>query len=323
MTPCSKQTTKGVLYDVFQVNWKSLGMIAGVSLSLIAAGCGQENIDDTADSGEDQTETISISEKVDYTITGIEPGAGITQATDNALEEYENLAGWEQINSSTVAMLSELDDAIQNEEPIIVTGWSPHFKFAKYDLKYLEDPRGVYRDVEYISTIVRKGLKEDMPEAYTILDRFHWEPADMEEVMLAAQEMEFEDAARQWVDENQDKVDEWTEGVEPVDGTSIELVLTPWDTERSSAHVAKIVLEQMGYEVKLTPVDPSIMFQAIAKGDGDASLAPWMPATHAAFYEKYEGEFEDLGENLRGARIGLVVPSYMNIDSIEDLEPAE
>lgn len=79
----------------------------------------------------------------------------------------------------------------------------------------------------------------------------------------------------------------------------------------------------MGYEVKLTPVDPSIMFQVIAKGDGDASLAPWMPATHAAFYEKYEGEFEDLGENLRGARIGLVVPSYMNIDSIEDLEPAE
>ncbi|SET18744.1 glycine betaine/proline transport system substrate-binding protein [Salinibacillus kushneri] len=308
---------------MFTFKWKRIGLIAGLSLSLIAAGCGQDNTDDTTNDAESGGDGTNVGEEVDYTITGIEPGAGITEATDNALKEYENLAGWEQQNSSTTAMLTALADAIENEEPIVIAGWSPHFKFAKYDLKYLEDPKGVYGDVEYISTIVRKGLKEEKPEAYKILDRFHWETEDMESVMLAAQDMEFEKAAQQWVDENQEKVAEWTKGVEPVDGTSIELVLTPWDTERSSAHVAKIVLEEQGFEVKLTPVDPSIMFQAIAEGDGDASLAPWLPATHGAFYEKFEGEFEDLGENLKGAKIGLVVPTYMDIDSIEDLKPAE
>ncbi|MDC3415307.1 glycine betaine ABC transporter substrate-binding protein [Aquibacillus salsiterrae] len=301
-------------------NWKKVGFLIVLSLSLIVVGCGQESKENAEGGGEDK---LNIGEEIDYTITGIEPGAGIAQATDNALTEYDNLAGWEHEKSSTAGMLTSLENAIENEEPIVVTGWSPHYMFAKWDLKYLEDPEGVFGGVEHIATIVRKGLKEDMPEAYTILDRFKWEPEDMESVMLAAQEMEFEDAAKQWVEENQETVSKWTEGVEPVDATPIELVLTPWDTERSSANVAKVVLEQQGYEVKLTPVDPSIMFQAIATGDGDASLAPWMPQTHASFYEEYEGEFEDLGENLVGAKIGLVVPSYMEIDSIEDLEPAE
>lgn len=305
---------------MFKTKWRKIGLMAGLSLSLITAGCG-EDTSSNVDSG--KGDSSSISSQIDYTITGIEPGAGITQATDNALAEYENLAGWEQENASTAAMLTELGNAIDKKEPIVVAGWSPHYMFAKWDLKYLEDPKGAYGDVEHISTIVRKGLKEDMPEAYTILDRFHWDPADMEAVMLAAQEMDFEEAAKQWVDENQDKVAKWVEGVKPVDGTSIELVLTPWDTERSSANVAKVVLEQQGYKVKLTPVDPSIMFEAIASGNGDASLAPWLPATHQAFYEKHEGKFEDLGENLTGAKIGLVVPTYMEIDSIEDLEPAE
>ncbi|MFC3039391.1 glycine betaine ABC transporter substrate-binding protein [Virgibacillus xinjiangensis] len=313
---------------MFGFSWKRLGIVAGLSLSLVAAGCGQDDTEETTDNadnnGDNQTEnTANIGEAIEYTITGIEPGAGITQATDDALAEYENLAGWEQENSSTAAMLTELGDAIDNEEPIVIAGWSPHYKFAKWDLKYLEDPKEVYGGVEELTTLARKGLQEDMPEAYTILDRFKWEPEDMESVMLAAQDMDFEQAAQQWVDENQETVAEWTDGVESVDGQAIELVLTPWDTERASTNVVKLVLEEKGYDVTMTPVDPSVTFQAVATGDGDATVAAWLPQTHGAFYEEHEGDFDDLGANLVGAKIGLVVPSYMEIDSIEDLEPAE
>lgn len=317
------------LVNMLTLNWKKFGIVTGLSLSLFAAGCSQNDTEDTtsgSDSGSsdgEAAETTNVGEAVDYAITGIEPGAGITEKTDLALEEYENLSGWEQETSSTAAMLTALGDAIENEEPIVVTGWSPHFMFAQYDLKYLEDPKGVYGETEYIGTIARQGLEEDMPEAYTILDNFHWDPADMEKVMLDAQESDLETAAQDWVDNNGDVVSEWTDGVDSVDGDSIELVLTPWDTERASANVAKVVLEQQGYDVTLTPVDPSVMFEAIATGDGDASLAPWLPVTHSSFYEKYEGQFVDLGENLSGAKIGLVVPTYMDIDSIEDLEAAE
>ena len=299
-----------------------MGILAGLSLSLIAAGCGQDDSASNGNNGGNET-TTNISEELDYTITGIEPGAGITGQAINTLEEYENLEGWKLEESSTAGMMGSLDAAIKNEEPIIVTGWNPHWKFSAYDLKYLEDPKGTFGGSENINTIVRKGLEEDMPNAYKILDRFYWEPQDMEAVMFDAQEVSFEEAANNWIQENQDKVAQWTEGVEKVDGKEIELVSTPWDSERASSEVMKAVLEQQGFKVKVTPVDPAIMFEAIANGEGDATLAPWLPSTHASFYEKHKENVVDLGENLTGTQNGLVVPEYMDIDSIEDLQPKE
>lgn len=306
---------------MIKLKWKKIGIIAGLSLSLIAAGCGQDEKASTTNSGGDAA--INYGEELEYTITGIEPGAGITGQTQSVLEEYENLEGWELLESSTVGMLGSLDEAIKNEEPIIITGWTPHWKFSKYDLKFLDDPKGVYGGEEDINTIVRKGLEEEMPNAYKILDQFNWEPADMEAVMFAAQEVSFEEAVSQWIEENQAKVDEWVEGTEKVDGTKIELVSTPWDTERASSEVVKTVLEQQGFKVTVTPVDPVIMFQAIATGEGDASVAPWLPTTHGSFFEKYQEDIVDLGPNLTGTLCGLVVPTYMDIDSIEDLQPKE
>ncbi|PAV29603.1 glycine/betaine ABC transporter [Virgibacillus profundi] len=295
--------------------WKKSGLITGLTLSLIVAGCGSN--DENA-----QTET-TVSEEMEYTITGIEPGAGQSETNTEALSTYDSLDGWEQELASTGAMLTQLGEAIDNEEPIVVSAWSPHYMFANWDIKYLEDPKGLYGEDEAITTIARTGLKDEMPGAYTILDRLKWEISDVEEALLAAQDKEFEVVAQEWVDENQETVAQWTEEVEPVDGTSIELVLTPWDAETFTSNVAKVVLEQQGFNVTLTPVDPAIMFEAIVTDDADASLAPWMPATHGALYAEHEGNFEDLGANVEGAKIGLAVPSYMDIDSIEDLQPKE
>lgn len=300
---------------------KTISFAVGVSTTILLAGCGGNGAQENQNTEGSASE--NISEAVDYTITGIEPGAGMMQLAELTLEEYDNLQGWKIAESSTAGMLTMLDKAIQNEEPIIVAGWNPHWKFYSYDLKYLEDPKKTFGDIENINTIVRKGLKDEMPVAYEILDRFYWEPEDMEQVMYDAQTLSFDEAAQKWIDANQDKVKTWTEGLEKVNGDSIELVSTPWETEDSSAHVMKIVLEQQGYNVTITPVDPIIMFQAIAAGEGDASLAPWLPVTHGSFYDQYKDDFIDLGENLEGARVGLVVPAYMDIDSIEDLEPKQ
>ena len=155
-----------------------------------------------------------LSDEADQVITGIEPGAGITEQTEAALSDYENLSDWTFSTSSTGAMLTTLGQAIQNEEEIIVTGWSPHWKFLDYDLKYLEDPAGSYGEGEGLETIVREGLKEDNPIAYQIIDNFSWEPSDMEQVMLSIQEdMSPQAAAEQWIAENPEKVADWTEGI--------------------------------------------------------------------------------------------------------------
>ncbi len=284
-------------------------MIAVLLMSaLLLAACGSKE------------STGNISEDVNYTITGIEAGAGVVQASENAVEEY-GLDGWDVQTSSSGAMATELGEAISNEEPIIVTGWSPHWKFSEYDLKYLDDPKGVFGEAEIIGTMVREGLEEDEPEAFKLLDQFAWDAEDLEAVMLEIQhDVDPEVAAAEWIEENEELVATWTEGVSEVDGNEIELVYVLWDTEIASTHVVAHVLEDLGFDVTITSLDNAVMWEAVASGQADGMVAAWLPGTHGELYEQFKDELVDLGANLEGAKIGLVVPSYMDIDSIEDLE---
>ena len=51
--------------------------------------------------------------------------------------------------------------------------------FAKYDLKYLDDPEGTMGEAESINTMVRQGLADDLPEVCEVLDKFNWTQEDM------------------------------------------------------------------------------------------------------------------------------------------------
>ncbi|MFB1051101.1 glycine betaine ABC transporter substrate-binding protein [Paraliobacillus sp. JSM ZJ581] len=156
----------------------------------------------------------NVADELDSSITAIEPGAGVVQAAERSVEDY-GLDGFTVEASSSGAMATALGEAVENEKPIVVTGWSPHWKFSKYDLKYLEDPKGSFGEDEYLGTMVREGLEEDSPVAYQVLDNFVWTPEDIESVMLEIQSgTSAEDAAANWIENNQDKVDEWTSGLE-------------------------------------------------------------------------------------------------------------
>ncbi|MBS3670104.1 MULTISPECIES: glycine betaine ABC transporter substrate-binding protein [Halomonadaceae] len=142
-------------------------------------------------------------------IIGIDPGAGLMSLTEEVVDTYDlelNLR-----SGSGATMTAALSSAINNEEDVVVTGWTPHWMFARFDLKYLEDPENVYGGAEQIHTAVRQGLEDDMPEAYAILDAFEWTPEQMGEVMLMNQEDGSDpyENAKQWVEDNQDVVAEW------------------------------------------------------------------------------------------------------------------
>ncbi|SDX46995.1 glycine betaine ABC transporter substrate-binding protein [Salimicrobium album] len=313
---------------MFKFDWKRIGMTAGLSLTLLAAGCGSDggSSDSGGESGSDGESSgkANYGEEINYEITGIEAGAGVVAASQDAVEKYDSLAGWEVSTSSSGAMATALGEAIDNEEPIVVTGWTPHWKFAEYDLKYLEDPQGVFGDAEEIKTMVKTGLKDEKPNAYKILDQFQWETSQMEEVMLEIQNgADPAEAAKNWVSNNEDAVSSWTEGTEEVDGKEVELVYVNWDSEIASTNVVAEVMKEQGFEVTTTPLDNGPMWEAVANGEADGMVAAWLPATHGSQFEKYGEQVEDLGANLEGAKIGLVVPEYMEVDSIEDLQAAE
>lgn len=78
------------------------------------------------------------------------------------------------------------------------------------------------------------------------------------------------------------------------------------------------VLEEKGYHVKTIPLAAAAMWQAVATGDADASVAAWLPATQAAYYEKLKSRLELTGPNVTGAKIGWAVPASSPLNSNED-----
>lgn len=153
-------------------------------------------------------EMNSVKDKFDGKIIGIDSGAGIMNASNQALQDY-NL-DYELVEGSEGTMIASLKQAIDNNEWVVVTGWTPHWKFATWDLKYLDDPKKVYGEAETINTVVRKGLKEDMPEAYELFDNFAWTPEDLASAMGLAEEMgDPEAAAREWIKQNPELVNSW------------------------------------------------------------------------------------------------------------------
>ena len=111
-------------------------------------------------------ELADNADMFDGKIIGIEPGAGLTRVTsESMIPEYGLGDKYELVTSSTTAMLSELQGAIDNEEPIVVTLWRPFWANSAFPVKDLEDPKGAMGEAEGLHFLANKGFSEEFPEA--------------------------------------------------------------------------------------------------------------------------------------------------------------
>ena len=82
--------------------------------------------------------------------------------------------------------------------------------FAKWDLRFLEDPKKVFGDAEHIDTVANPALASKAPEAEAFLKKFSWSAEEVGEVMLAIRDgAKPEAAAREWVEKHPDRVAGW------------------------------------------------------------------------------------------------------------------
>ncbi|MET1077937.1 MAG: glycine betaine ABC transporter substrate-binding protein [Pseudomonas sp.] len=141
-------------------------------------------------------------------IVGIDAGSGVMLKTDEAIKAYG--LDYKLLASSGSAMTAELARSIRSEKPIAVTGWIPHWMFAKWKLRFLEDPKGIYGAAEHVDSIANLGLEAKAPTVVAFLKKFTWKPSEIGEVMLAIEEgAKPADAAKKWVDANPERVKEW------------------------------------------------------------------------------------------------------------------
>ncbi|NRB55222.1 MAG: glycine betaine ABC transporter substrate-binding protein [Salinicola sp.] len=142
------------------------------------------------------------------TIFGIEPGSTIADETDAAIEQYQ--LPFRQLSSSESAMMAQLKEAYREKQPVAVTLWQPHWAFAEYDLKILDDPKKTFSAGEQIKWVSHHGFGDDNPGLKAMLDAWHMTPEQLSQLMLEIEKTGDPDkGAAQWIAANRDLVDGW------------------------------------------------------------------------------------------------------------------
>lgn len=96
-------------------------------------------------------------------------------------------------------------------------------------------------------------------------------------------------------------------------------VFNGWDEGVAASELWKAILEEKGYEVKLTNADPAPVYAGLSKGDFDVTLDTWLPITHADYIKKYGDKMTDLGAWNNEAKLTIAVNEDAPITSLEEL----
>lgn len=142
-------------------------------------------------------------------IIGVEPGAGMHTVTEAAIESYG--LDYTLVEGSDFAMTAAIQDAVDNDEWIVTLGWSPHWMFTKFDLKYLDDPQEAFSGVRNIHPIVALDFEEKAPEVVDFLNKWEVDTDVWDELInrISVEEEDPEKAVRDWIEDNQELVESW------------------------------------------------------------------------------------------------------------------
>ena len=141
-------------------------------------------------------------EKFRNEIIGIDVGAGLMNETERVIREYPVELTLKP--SSGATMVAFLQKSIENKEWIVVTGWTPHWMFSRYDLKFLDDPQKQYGDSEQIQIMATKGFSDKDPYAAAFFRNFSLDNDQLSELMdlVEAYPMHEEEGAKIWLSEH-------------------------------------------------------------------------------------------------------------------------
>ena len=152
------------------------------------------------------------------TINGIESGAAINGQIQRTIERYGMGDQFRVQAASGPANWQALKTAINNEQPIAVAAWKPHWKWNAYDLTYVRgattgDNVDIWGEPEDIFTIVDNAFIDEFPkEAVCFFKTFEADDRQVGSLMNAFRnrgDTSKREAARQWIQNHPEDVAQW------------------------------------------------------------------------------------------------------------------
>jgi glycine betaine/proline transport system substrate-binding protein len=154
-------------------------------------------------------ELNGVKDKFEGHIVGIDAGAGIMGKAEEAVKTYG--LDYKLQSSSEAAMMATLKKSIDEKQPIVVTGWAPHWMFSRYQLRFLEDPKQVFGETEKIQTIANNEFSVADTVAVNFFRKFQLNSEQLGSLMGAMADADGkEDAAvNEWINSHQELVKSW------------------------------------------------------------------------------------------------------------------
>lgn len=153
-------------------------------------------------------EKPAIQNKLNHKIQGISAGAGEMQASHKALKAY-GLNHMRLITASGPAMTAALKRAIAKHQWIVVTGWSPHWMWQRFDLRYLKDPKKILGSEEHVDTIANPSLKKNYPQVAAFFSRMKFKLDDINAMLAYANKTSYNAAAKRFITQHPKLIKSW------------------------------------------------------------------------------------------------------------------
>ncbi len=141
-------------------------------------------------------------------IVGIEPGSGLMRDTSNAVSEYG--LKLQLVEGSSAAMTAALKSATDRQEPIAVTIWEPSWMMQKFDVRFLEDPKGLVPAPQSYYWIGQAGFSAENPGARETIASVYVPLADITAINAEVSDGKTMDqAVADWIAAHEDLISRW------------------------------------------------------------------------------------------------------------------
>ena len=149
-------------------------------------------------------------------ILGLEPGTVLTERiATHVIPRYR--LSMNLVEASTPAMLAELEQSYDMQEPFVFLAWKPHWMNRAYQFHYLSDPKnamGPFNEPQTIHTVVREGLADSEPAAYALMNHMRLDADQVAKLEISINNAANPEAGvRDWLEEgrNRELVRPWVE----------------------------------------------------------------------------------------------------------------
>lgn len=176
-----------------------------------------------AEAGLKRFEDIArFKDQLDGKIYGIESGSGANTVIKKMIDSNQfGLGEFTLVESSEGAMLTAVNRAVKNQDPVLFFGWKPHPMNIQMPITYLtgsEDAFGPNDGAATVSTVTAPDFATRCPNAHRLLTGLRFTSAQEAELMEPIMDRKTPQAvARAWIKANPAVVGSWLEDVTTFD----------------------------------------------------------------------------------------------------------